>query len=156
MYVLQWENHMFYSAALPPTDIVAPFDFYAQGTDIVPECLAREPSRPALIPSIAKTAGLGRFVYLVGQTGKRYVFSAINIKQVSLYCGAIFAVSHAEQDDILWVGSFTRLTRLFCQNVFPGDSRIFVHLLAEGTCATSDIIADLFHDPDDHFNSLGT
>ena len=117
----------------------------SSGETTTPFCFAREPVRPSpvLIPSIAETAGLSRFVYLIGHSQERYVFSSIRQSQISLYSEAIFLISAGEGSDEMWVGDYTALIGHL--NSRPGHKslRIHVHLLAEGPEAKSHIMLDL-------------
>ncbi len=51
-----------------------------------------------LVKSVVEEAGLGRFVYLKGQSGRRYIFSAIRTEQVELYRRAVFALTGVAGD----------------------------------------------------------
>ena len=48
---------------------------------------------PRMIKSVVDEAGLGKFVYLQGNSGRRYVFSSIRREQAALYDHALFAVA---------------------------------------------------------------
>ena len=48
---------------------------------------------PRMIKSVVDEAGLGKFVYLQGISGRRYVFSSIRPEQAALYDHALFAVT---------------------------------------------------------------
>ncbi len=102
-----------------------------------------KPTAPVLVPSIAETAGLSRFVYLVGHSQQRYVFSAIQKSQISLYSEAIFLALEGHGNDNIWVGDYADLIARL--NVHSGQTplRIHVHLLAEGIEARSRIVSDL-------------
>ena len=147
---------MLSSQATHPSDFIAAFDLLANGETTTPLFSAREPSRPSalsgpiLVPSIAESAGLSRFVYIVGLSEHRYVFSSINKSQISLYSEAVFVVIDDSKFSPLWVGGYSNLiTQL--NNARSGYSpRIYVHLLAEGNLAKSHVIADLSNSVDEH------
>jgi hypothetical protein len=134
---------MLHSSLSPSPETVLPFSLAAQA--VTPHYCAREQSGPGatLVPSIAEAAGLNRFVYLVGRSKRRYVFSAITKGQTSLYNGAIFAIAENHKNDNLWTGTYGDLIRLLNRRPGLGNKRIFVHLLAEDDAAKTDIIADL-------------
>lgn len=138
---------MLQSTSSPSVDFIAPFNLSSQETAATPRYFAHNSARcgPALIPSIAKTAGLSRFVYLIGHSKHRYVFSGIAKGQMSLYNNAVFAVAENHKDDNLWVGTFCELAQLLNSRPAHGNYRFFVHLLAEGDEAKSDVISDLCH-----------
>jgi len=97
-----------------------------------------EPSRQTqcaakLIPSVADEAGLGRFVYMRGASGKRYVFSAISQEQVVLYDKALFAVSSA--------GSLSVELITSCEELQTNHDGVYVHLL--GDESGEDVLADI-------------
>ena len=54
---------------------------------------------PRMIKSVVDEAGLGKFVYLQGVSGRRYVFSSIRPEQAALYEHALFAVTDWGQGD---------------------------------------------------------
>lgn len=74
-----------------------------------------------LVPSVVKNAGIGDFACLKGRSGRRYVFSAVDACQVSLYENAVFALVDA--DGRLSIGN-RPATRC--------DAQHFVHILEEG------------------------
>ena len=120
--------------------------------DTTPVCMARETSRanPMLEPSVAESAGLNRFVYIVGHSETRYVFSSIQKNQVSLYSKAVFVVLDGGAAEKFWVGNYASLiTHLNKWHAF-NTPRIYVHLLAEGAQAKSHVISDLFKSADAH------
>lgn len=91
-------------------------------------------SEPAqLIPSVADEVGLGRFVYMRGVSGKRYVFSAISHEQTVLYENALFAAStkHGAHADLIVSNKDLREDHI----------RVYVHLLADGDA--ENVVADL-------------
>lgn len=90
---------------------------------------------PRLIRSVVEEAGLGRFVYLQGLSGRRYVFSSINADQISLYDKALFAMTEAG-------GDVVKVSEK------PGDfcgigSTLYVHLLDDESDNRSETLADL-------------
>lgn len=88
-----------------------------------------------LISSVVSEAGLNRFVYLEGQSGKRFVFSSITRDQASLYNRAVFAACRPGQDDIR-VGSSV-------DDVSDFGSLLYVHLLDESAVHTDEVLRDL-------------
>lgn len=92
-------------------------------------------SAPRLIRSVVDQAGLGQFVYLLGKSGRRYVFSSISIEQAALYDHALFAMTDIGSDivrfgrDILDFGT--------------SRSMFYVHLLDEDREEIHDVICDL-------------
>ena len=78
-------------------------------------------------------AGFGRFVYLKGASGKRYIFSSVRSDQAALYDKAIFA----EVDN----GHIS-----LRHNASPADGKggtLYVHLLNGKSDSAADILADL-------------
>lgn len=97
-----------------------------------------DPSAARLIKSVVDEAGLGKFVYLQGASGRRYVFSAIRLEQAALYDHALFAYSDTAVDrdgDIHIRSSFTDLP--------SGSSALYVHLLDDEDDCGSQTLADL-------------
>ncbi len=93
---------------------------------------------PRFVQSVVEEAGLGRFVYLRGCSGRRYVFSVIKPEQIGLYEHAVFAFGGVD-------GSPVELT---CNATHEGASfahegPIYVHLLSDDDGAGGDVIADL-------------
>ncbi len=68
-----------------------------------------EEAGPLLVRSVVESAGLGRFVYLQGRSGKRYVFSQIKAEQVALYDNALFAVTTGMGGSVRVAGSVDEL-----------------------------------------------
>ncbi len=128
----------------PPFDSNATIAMSGPADSSPHHCFAGEPRRPSpmLVSSIAATAGLSRFVYLIGKSDYRYVFSAISKAQMSLYCGAVFAIVE-DAGERLWVGDYSQLIKFLNSDARHQPPHIFVHLLADGTAAKSHIIADL-------------
>ena len=87
---------------------------------------------PRLVKSVVDEAGLGKFVYLQGASGKRYVFSSIRREQATLYDHALFAAADRQGG----VELAKRADKL------PGHAgAIYVHLLeekSEAGCSTLD------------------
>lgn len=92
---------------------------------------------PQFVQSVVEEAGLGRFVYLRGCSGRRYVFSAVRPDQIALYENAVFAYGGV---DGLPVELACDTTGQPAQNDQEGE--VYVHLLADGD-AGRDVIADL-------------
>lgn len=64
-----------------------------------PRCASQPMPAPRMIKSVVDEAGLGKFVYLQGISGRRYVFSSIRPEQAALYDHALFAVTDWSQGD---------------------------------------------------------
>ena len=97
-----------------------------------------DPSAARLIKSVVDEAGLGKFVYLQGASGRRYVFSAIRLEQAALYDHALFAYSDTALDrdgDIHIRSSFADLP--------TGSSVLYVHLLDDDDDCGSQTMDDL-------------
>lgn len=90
---------------------------------------------PRMINSVVAEAGLGRFVYLVGQSGKRYVFSSITLEQATLYEKAVFACSKAGSEHVNLSPCAKDASRF--------GPMLYVHLLDEETGAAHSVIEDL-------------
>ncbi len=123
---------------------------------VISSCITRKiPGDDSmLLPSIAETAGLGRFVYLLGRSKQRYVFSAIGENQISLYHQAIFALVDRAGKKILWVGGYSSIiSKLFASNG-AGNAQVFVHLLAQGDRAHSAAITDISAMVTTNFNTI--
>ncbi|MEO1398483.1 MAG: hypothetical protein AAFU56_06410 [Pseudomonadota bacterium] len=88
-----------------------------------------------IIRSVVEEAGLGRFIYLQGRTGQRYVFSSIEGRQAGMYRDALFAVIDDSGAPVLLT------TRV--EDVEPGTERVFVHLLKDETGNADDVISDI-------------
>ena len=67
------------------SEFIAALNLLANDDTATPVCMARETSHanPMLEPSVAESAGLNRFVYIVGHSEIRYVFSSIQKNQAS-------------------------------------------------------------------------
>ena len=95
--------------------------------------------QPRFVRSVVEAEGLGRFVYLQGRSGRRYVFSSITVAQAALYENAIFAYARDDGSPI----------RFFLQEPVAGhgvdDASMFVHILSDGSSA--EVLADLTGNP---------
>ena len=92
-------------------------------------------SRANLVRSVAEEAGLGRFVYLRGHSGQRYIFSAIEPRRAGLYSHALFAVADKNLDSVV-------ITEV--DDVELNESQVlYVHLLADGGPTGGDVVKDL-------------
>ena len=106
-----------------------------------------EPERraPYFVKSVVEEAGLGRFVYLRGSSGRRYVFSAIRPEQVGLYEHAVFAFGGVNGSPVELTSDSARLGGRDAQ-MEPDNTRespIFVHLLSDSDGSSVDVITDL-------------
>ncbi|MEP1207263.1 MAG: hypothetical protein ABJM29_06805 [Rhizobiaceae bacterium] len=81
---------------------------------------------PRMIKSVVDEAGLGRFVYLQGNSGRRYVFSSIRREQASLYDHALFAAAVSDADGKQNVRIVSSV-----QEISDACGAIYVHLLDE-------------------------
>ena len=92
---------------------------------------------PRLIRSVVDEAGLGRFVYLQGGSGRRYVFSSIRREQAGLYDRALFAAVESSGGTV----KISRSVAEFDRSV----SVFYVHLLDDvdgnGEATLSDLAA---------------
>lgn len=88
-----------------------------------------------IIRSVVEEAGLGRFIYLAGRSGDRYVFSSIEGRQAAMYRGALFAVIDDQGQPIMLS---TRAS-----DVVSTTNRIYVHLLKEDGPDAEAVISDL-------------
>ena len=87
------------------------------------------------IPSVVEQAGLGRFVYLFGRSGKRYIFSAITGAQVSMYRNAVFAGQATDGAPVEF------LADIASPDLF---AKLYVHLFSEGDDGDrQDVLDDL-------------
>lgn len=109
----------------------------ADGASGAPQALARRtPARGArsvsasrLVRCVADEAGLGRFIYLRGRSGARYVFCGIEGGQARLYDRAVFALRDGERVEL-------------SQRAAPLAARaglLYIHLLAD---ADADAVMD--------------
>lgn len=81
----------------------------------------------------ADEAGLGRFVYLRGRSGRRYVFCGVNAAQARLYDRAVFALREGER---------VRLSERAAP--LTGEAGLlYVHLLDDGPAGPASVIGDI-------------
>ncbi|MFD0914985.1 hypothetical protein ACFQ14_01035 [Pseudahrensia aquimaris] len=107
---------------------------FGEPTRRAPSAMACTVRRQRFVRSVVEAEGLGRFAYLHGASGKRYVFSAVRGHQVSLYSRAVFAIASAD-------GTLEQIvTRRELPDCSP-ESLLYVHLLDEG-CADADTVID--------------
>jgi hypothetical protein len=134
------------------SNFIAALSLLANDDDATRVCRAHETSHtnPMLEPSVAEAAGLSRFVYIIGHSEIRYVFSSIQNNQVSLYSEAVFVVIEDNANENLWVGDYSSLIAHLNKRQVFSTPRIYVHLLAEGTQAKSHVISDLFKSANTH------
>ncbi len=93
---------------------------------------------PRMIKSVVDEAGLGKFVYLQGQSGRRYVFSSIRREQAALYDQALFAVSGTDP----YGAQSVRIAANLHEISDIGGS-IYVHLLDDADDLGRETIEDL-------------
>ncbi|MEN0040587.1 MAG: hypothetical protein AAF764_04540 [Pseudomonadota bacterium] len=79
----------------------------------------RQVRRVSTVRCAATSAGVGRFVYLQGRSGRRYVFCSITAEQGALYGNGIFAARCGEAGEVE-VG--------FSAHQVAGKGGLFVHL----------------------------
>lgn len=82
-----------------------------------------EQGRLRFVNSVVREAGIDRFAYLKGRSGKRYIFSAINNAEAALYDRAIFA----EADDF---GTDIAIHDKIPAELKSEHARLYVHILA--------------------------
>lgn len=146
---------MLLGQATETSDFIAAFNLLTNGDETTPHFSACEPSRdnhfsssgPELVASVAESAGLNRFVYIVGTSKRRYVFSSIQKSQISLYSEAVFVVINGDNRTPLWVGNYSSLIAHLNAAHVRYTPRIYVHLLAEGETAKSHVVSDLSRSP---------
>jgi len=96
---------------------------------------ANKVRRVSVVRCAATRAGLGRFVYLQGRSGRRYVFSAITADQARLYGNGVFAAQSGEAGEVE-IG--------FSANQAAGRGALFVHLPDDNSAAGArDVLADI-------------
>ena len=88
-----------------------------------------------LIRSVVEGAGLGRFVYLQGKSGRRYVFSSISNEQVALYDRALFAATRVDLHGVEIADRINELT--------DSAGTLYVHLLDDCDGDGAETLADL-------------
>ncbi|MGI9365596.1 MAG: hypothetical protein ACR2O8_10475 [Rhizobiaceae bacterium] len=89
---------------------------------------------PRLVKSVVDEAGLGKFVYLQGASGRRYVFSSIRREQATLYDHALFAATD-QQGGVKLAERIDGLTSHACA--------VYVHLLGDELEAGMSTLDDL-------------
>ena len=82
---------------------------------------------------VAAREGIGRFVYLIGRSGRRYVFCGIERSRVRLYDRAIFGLRDGD--------GMALSARASAVGGLPG--LLYIHLMEEGGADEEAIIADL-------------
>lgn len=92
-------------------------------------------STARLMQSVAGEAGLGRFVYLRGQSGRRYVFSPISRRQAALYDKALFAVGRHGSPMVQLSASASGARDEF--------DDLYVHLFGDDVDCVESVLADL-------------
>ena len=93
---------------------------------------------PRMIKSVVDEAGLGKFVYLQGVSGRRYVFSSIRPEQAALYDHALFAVTdwgQGEQPGVRVAASV--------EEVSANGHALYVHLLDDSDRFGYETLEDL-------------
>lgn len=98
---------------------------------------AQQAPAPRLVKSVVDEAGLGRFVYLQGASGRRYVFSSIRREQAALYDHALFAATDQQ-------GGVELATRI--DGLASHAGAIYVHLLGDEHEAEVTTLDDLCAD----------
>jgi hypothetical protein len=94
-------------------------------------------SVPRLIRSVVDEAGLGKFVYLQGTSGRRYVFSSIRPEQASLYDHALIAIA----------GKNGRICLAACTSQLSAAAGpLYVHLLEQSDRQGLETLDDLCDD----------
>ena len=97
---------------------------------------ARRATKPPLhlIRSVVEEAGMGRFVYLQGRSGHRYVFSSMDREEAQLFGRALFAIVGTRGD----VQVAARMA------AFTGKSgSIYVHFLDQDERQGDGVLDDL-------------
>ena len=103
-----------------------------------PRCASNPVPAPRMIKSVVDEAGLGKFVYLQGVSGRRYVFSSIRLEQAALYDHALFAVTDWGQGENPGVR-----VAASANDVSANGHALYVHLLDEGDRYGDDTLEDL-------------
>ncbi|WP_156798543.1 hypothetical protein [Ahrensia sp. R2A130] len=107
----------------------------AQVEQIAERRSANKVRKVSMARCAATRAGLGRFVYLQGQSGRRYVFSAITAEQALLYGNGVFAAQSGEAGEVE-IG--------FSAHRAVGRGALFVHLPDDNSAAGNRaVLADL-------------
>ena len=94
-----------------------------------------EAAAPRLIRSVVDEAGLGRFVYLQGNSGRRYVFSSIRRDQSGLYDHAVFAVTDTVSGSVTLGRSV--------QDFGEAATLLYVHLLDDAVLLLDGLVHEL-------------
>lgn len=96
------------------------------------------------LPRVALAAGLpARFVYWVGRSGRRYLFSCTGIGSAADFESGVAIAASGE--DIVWAGEVAELLRL------PRDAparlaSVYIHLLATTLADRRAVIEDLYQE----------
>ena len=99
---------------------------------------------PKIIPSIAARIGLDQFIYMQGLSGKRYVFSSINLAQIELYGEAIVVASKSGSSSPIWTGMSSAVPQKIVSDcISNGDVEFHVHLLAQSDVERRAVLMDL-------------
>ncbi|NKB50732.1 MAG: hypothetical protein GKR97_00670 [Rhizobiaceae bacterium] len=93
---------------------------------------------PRMIKSVVDEAGLGKFVYLQGSSGRRYVFSSIRREQASLYDHALFAATSCLETG----GQSVEITASI-NDISNRGGTIYVHLLDDEDSQGAQTLEDL-------------
>ena len=99
---------------------------------------ARALPTPRMIKSVVDEAGLGKFVYLQGLSGRRYVFSSVRREQAALYDHALFAATGFRTHG----GQNVQIGATLAELSETGGC-IYVHLLDEEDACGSETLQDL-------------
>ena len=109
-----------------------------------PRCARNPVPAPRMIKSVVDEAGLGKFVYLQGVSGRRYVFSSIRPEQAALYDHALFAVTDWGQGDNPGVR-----VAASAKEVSANGHALYVHLLEDEDRHGDETLEDLCSDERD-------
>ena len=93
---------------------------------------------PRMIKSVVDEAGLEKFVYLQGASGRRYVFSSIRREQAALYDHALFAAAGLGSNGRQSVEIGSTL-----QELPQSCGSIYVHLLDDEDSRGTETLEDL-------------
>ncbi len=93
---------------------------------------------PRMIKSVVDEAGLGKFVYLQGASGRRYVFSSIRREQASLYDRALFAATSCPD-----AGGQSVEIAPCLEDISNYTGAIYVHLLDDEDSQGAQTLEDL-------------
>ena len=104
-------------------------------------CASNPVPAPRMIKSVVDEAGLGKFVYLHGVSGRRYVFSSIRPEQAALYDHALFAVTDWGQGD----NPSVRVAAS-SKDVSANGHALYVHLLEDDDRFGYETLEDLCSD----------